>query len=444
MAKPRNDRNQAVTKFCLAMEEHRRTEAGRVRTAKEYLAHFFPHDETTSKDQLFRYMPNDVRGPILAHWGIRGAKAALKDDDEKVKFVVHDALVAGDLDEATFESGVTAEILIDWIVLAEWWSFWRHGRLTGVAIQKALAVARELGLIDDKWFLLNIQGRGGKLKGTDVLCDTLSKDQIVGWIRKMHESGDGSPAGVVAAIGWETVLQKTAQDALLFALDQFARKAGLAPEIEKPPVSQKPASSAGAGPTSEPSTARHAKLAEAHPTVSAPQDIAALAEAEALSLAQKKAEREKASGLDSGMDVAIPDIPAVDGGDEEPPSIPSVEERGVFASNVEESPKLAEARAAMMATLMQSGTDADKAPASKRELWDESDVPAKPSSLEWPEPPPVVAAPVPSTSTSAPPQSEEAIPLSENDLQKASNPKVPVPAPPPVPPRKGGNLPRPR
>ena len=27
--------------------------------------------------------------------------------------------------------------------------------------------------------LNNVQGRGGKLKGTDVVCDTLSKDQIV-------------------------------------------------------------------------------------------------------------------------------------------------------------------------------------------------------------------------------------------------------------------------
>ena len=230
MAKPRNDRNQAVTKFCLSMEDHRRTEAGRVRTAKEFVAHFFPFDESKAKDQLFLHMPNDVRGPVLAKWGIRGAKAALKDDDDRVKLVVHDALVAGDIDEAIFEEGITPEILVDWIVLAEWWSFWRHGRLTGVAIQTALATARELGLIDDKWFLLNVQGRGGKLKGTDVLCDTLSKDQIVAWVRKIHETGDGSPAGIIAAIGWDTVLAKTAQDALLFALDQFARKAGLAPE----------------------------------------------------------------------------------------------------------------------------------------------------------------------------------------------------------------------
>lgn len=434
MAKPRNDRNLAVTKFCLAMEEHRRTEAGRVRTSKEFLGHFFPHDNDSAKDQVFRHMPNDVRGPILAGWGIRGSKAALKDDDEKVRFVVHDALVAGDLDDATFESGITAQILIDWIVLAEWWSFWRHGRLTGVAIQKALATARELALIDDKWFLLNVQGRGGKLKGSDVLCDTLSKDQVVAWVRKLHESGDGSPAGIIAAIGWDTVLQKTAQDALLFALDQFARKAGLAPEEAKPSSLAAPAS---AGPSSEPSTARRG-AADAHPTVSAPQDAAALAEAEALKLAQKKAEREK---TDSGLEIAIPDIPAMDGNDDEPPSIPSVEERGIWAggTNAEESPKLAEARAAMMATLMQSGDAGEQAPASKRELWDESDIPAKPSSLEWPEPPPVTANPV-ANASSAPPLSEEAIPLSETDLQKASNPKVPVPAPPPVP-RKPGNVP---
>lgn len=437
MAKPRNDRNLAVTKFCLTMEEHRRTEAGRVRTAKEFLGHFFPHDNDSAKDQVFRHMPTDVRGPILAAWGIRGAKAALKDDDEKVRLVVHDALVAGDIDDASFESGITAQILIDWIVLAEWWSFWRHGRLTGVAIQKALATARELALIDDKWFLLNVQGRGGKLKGTDVLCDTLSKDQIVAWVRKLHESGDGSPAGIIAAIGWDTVLQKTAQDALLFALDQFARKAGLAPEEAKPNSLAAPASAGptSVSPSSEPSTARHG-----NPTVNAPHDAAALAEAEALQIAQKKAERER---TDSGLDVAIPDIPAMDGNDDEP-SIPSVEERGIWAggTNAEESPKLAEARAAMMATLMSSDNaaqEAQGAPASKRELWDESDIPAKPSSLEWPEPPPVTANPG-ANASSSPPLSEEAIPLSETDLQKASNPKVPVPAPPPVP-RKPGNAP---
>lgn len=43
----------------------------------------------------------------------------------------------------------------------------------------------------------------------------------------MHESGDGSPTGLVNALGWETILAKTSQEALLFALDAFAKKIGL-------------------------------------------------------------------------------------------------------------------------------------------------------------------------------------------------------------------------
>ena len=440
MAKPRNDRNQAVTKFCLAMEEHRRTEAGRVRTAKEFVAHFFPFDEQKAKDQLFLHMPNDVRGPVLAKWGIRGAKAALKDDDEKVKLVVHDALVAGDIDDAIFEGGVEAPILVDWIVLAEWWSFWRHGRLTGVAIQKALAIARELALIDDHWFLFNVQGRGGKLRGTDVLCDTLSKDQIVAWVRKLHETGDGSPAGIVAAIGWETILTKTAQDALLFALDQFARKAGLAPEVPEPKASLSPsgehrasigvgAGSSGAAPpltssaapSRESATGRGAQ-GTAHPTVSAPGDAAA----EALT-----------HPLEEGHAVVFPDIPVIDDDDE--PVAPARVRSGGWSATPpeEESPKLAEAREAMMQTLMHArpGSGA-AAPEVKREAWDESEVPAKPSSLEWPEPPPVKA--------SGRPSSDEPIALEEDDLQKASPPKVPLPSPPPVPKRPGAAPPKTR
>ncbi|HEY8077807.1 MAG TPA: hypothetical protein VIF62_26960, partial [Labilithrix sp.] len=308
MPKSRNDRNSAVTKFCLAMEEHRRTEAGRVRTAKEFTAQFFPHDTNGARDLLFLNMPNEVRGPVLSAWGIRGAKAALRDDDEKVRSVVHDAFVAGDIDESVFEEGVNAQILVDWTPLPEWWAFWRQGKLTGVAIQKALATARELALIDDKWFLLNVQGRGGKLKGTDVLCDTLSKDQIVAWIRKIHETGDGSPAGIIAAIGWETVLAKTAQDALLFALDQFARKAHLAPEPEK---KDEPAKSVN-GPTSAqsmPASQPH------HPPNETPTG------------------KVNAVSDDGGVPVAIPDFPAVEADvHDEPPSIPSVEDRSVFGA----------------------------------------------------------------------------------------------------------------
>jgi hypothetical protein len=154
--------------------------------------------------------------------------------------------------------------------------------------------------------------------------------------------------------------------------------------------------------------------------VSAPKDAAAFAEADAL-----------ANPLTGGMAVAIPDIPAIDGGDDEPPSMPSIDERSVWAPNqADESPKLAEAREAMMQTLM----GAAPPPGPKREAWDESEVPAKPSSLEWPEPPPVVANGH---------SSDEPIALEESDLQKGSAPKVPIPNPPPVP-RKPGAPPRAR
>jgi hypothetical protein len=230
----RNARESAVTKFCLAMEEHRRTEAGRVRTAREMVDFFFPRagNGAVIEDRIFHHIPREIRGPIVSEWGIRGKKSAIRDDDARIRDVVQDGLAAGDIDEAMFEDGVNAQILIDWIPLGAWWTFWRTGKLTGVAIQRALATARELALFDDRWFLLNVDGRGGKLKGTDTVCDTLTKDQIVAWLRRVHESGDGSPVGLVGALGWETILSKTSQEALLFALDAFARKVGLVASAE--------------------------------------------------------------------------------------------------------------------------------------------------------------------------------------------------------------------
>src|SRR5580700_7459807 len=67
--KARNDLTAAVPKFCLALEEHRRTPDGRVRTSQELLSSFFAHDEKTSTDRVFKYLPNEVRGPIIAAWG---------------------------------------------------------------------------------------------------------------------------------------------------------------------------------------------------------------------------------------------------------------------------------------------------------------------------------------------------------------------------------------
>jgi hypothetical protein len=222
----------AVPKFCLALEEHRRTPDGRVRTSQELLAHFFPHDGSTSTDRIFKFMPNDVRGPMLAAWGIRGAKAALRDDDAKVQSVVHDALVAGDLDHTALEEGLRPDVLVKWAPLGDWWTFWRGGKLSKNALQKALVTAYELALFDAKWFLDTIDSRGGKLKGTDVLADGLAKEDLTEWMRKIHESGDGSPRGIVAALGWDKIVAKTTNDVLIAVLDAMVTKVGLAKPAE--------------------------------------------------------------------------------------------------------------------------------------------------------------------------------------------------------------------
>ena len=227
MDKARNDLSAAVPKFCLALEDHRRTNEGRVRTSQEMLSTFFPHDDGSSTDRILKYLPNDVRGPIIAAWGIRGIKAALRDPDEKVQSVVYDALVAGDIDHVAFEDGLTPETLVRWVPLADWWAFWRGGKLTKQAIHKALSTAYELYLFDARWFLDTIQAKGGAIKGTDVLADGLTKEDLTGWVRRIHETGDGSPKGIVASLGWDKIVAKTMNDVLIAVLDAMVAKVGL-------------------------------------------------------------------------------------------------------------------------------------------------------------------------------------------------------------------------
>jgi hypothetical protein len=225
--KARNDLSAAVPKFCLALEEHRRTSEGRVRTSQELITSFFPHDEKTCTDRIFKYLPNDARGPIIAAWGIRGIKAALRDSDEKVQSVVHDALVAGDVDHNAFEDGLTAETLVRWVPLGDLWAFWRGGKLTKQAIHKALSTAYELYLFDARWFLDTIQAKGGAIKGTDVLADGLEKADLTAWVRRIHETGDGTPKGLVAALGWDKIVNRTANEVLIAVLDAMVAKVGL-------------------------------------------------------------------------------------------------------------------------------------------------------------------------------------------------------------------------
>ncbi len=234
MNKPstRNDLAAAVPKFCFGLEVHRRTPEGRVRTAQEFLAHFFPYDSRASNDRIFRLMPNDVRAPILTGWGVRGRKSAFRDDEKKVQSVVHDALVAGDVDAAMFETAFAPDVLMRWIELPDWWAFWRAGKITTVTLLKALESAYELALFDADWFLDTLRGNGGKLRGTDVLAEGLSKADLTEWVRNIHQTQDGTAKGIIAALGWDQIVAKTPDEVLLAVLDSLADKLGLATMAE--------------------------------------------------------------------------------------------------------------------------------------------------------------------------------------------------------------------
>jgi hypothetical protein len=120
---------------------------------------------------------------------------------------------------------------------------------------------------------------------------------------------------------------------------------------------------------------------------------------------------------DSGFPIAIPDVPAVDAGDDDPPSTPSMtsaQEQPLWGAPTGESEKLVEARAKMIEML---GSENASVPPE----WGASDIPpAKPSSLDWGE-----APQVPFGGAAAKPES-----------------KPPAPAPPPLPPKKPAPPPR--
>ena len=232
-----NDLAQPLARFCLTLEQYRRTTEGRVRGERELVAHFFPHDQNGATDELFRYVPRELRGPIVSGWKIRGPKTALRDDDAKVLRVVHDGLVAGDVDAATFEAAFGPELLVGHVPLGSWWRFWRAGTLSERAILKALSTAYDLGLFDADWFLKALEmpatGLAAKAepkRGLDVLAEGLSKADLTDWMRAIHQGGDGTAKGVLLALGWDRVVRHTRAPWLLAVLDKLAVKTGLVAE----------------------------------------------------------------------------------------------------------------------------------------------------------------------------------------------------------------------
>ena len=76
-----------------------------------------------------------------------------------------------------------------------------------------------------------------------MLAEGLSKTELTQWIRRVHEARDGSPRGVLNALGWETVVAKTVDPVLIAALDAMAGKVGLklpTPIADTPAASETP------------------------------------------------------------------------------------------------------------------------------------------------------------------------------------------------------------
>lgn len=222
----RNDLTAPLTKVFVALETaRRRDEPGRVAGPVDFLARFFPHDERSAEDRLFPHLPNEVRGPILFAWGVRGKRSALRDDDAKVTTVVHDALLAGDLDAEAIERGISPETLLAWLPLADWWAFWRAGKLDKRALLMAFELAYEARLFDAPWLFGVLAS--GQATGIDVIGSVLSKEDVLRWMNAVHASGDGSPAGLLAALGWPTLVDKASTPLLVGVLDAFAARVGV-------------------------------------------------------------------------------------------------------------------------------------------------------------------------------------------------------------------------
>ena len=168
---------------------------------------------------------------------------------------MYDALVAGDVDHAAFEEGLSPETLVRWVPLGDLWSFWRGGKLTKQAIHKALSTAYELYLFDARWFLDTLTSKGGALRGTDVLSDGLTKDELTQWIHRIHETADGTPKGLVAALGWDKIVAKTPNDVLVAVLDAMVTKVGLVVPPGRESTPKLPEAPAKAEPKPEPAAA---------------------------------------------------------------------------------------------------------------------------------------------------------------------------------------------
>jgi hypothetical protein len=146
-----------------------------------------------------------------------------------------------------FEDALAPNVIMRWVDLTDWWAFWRGGKITKYSILRALESGYEAALFDADWFLNTIRSHGGKLKGTDVLSEGLSKEDLSEWVRNIHESADGTAKGILGALGWDKIVAKTADSVLIAVVDAIALKVALVAPKETAAEQSGNGSGGGAG-----------------------------------------------------------------------------------------------------------------------------------------------------------------------------------------------------
>jgi len=110
------------------------------------------------------------------------------------------------------------------------------------SLQKALTVAYDLALFDARWFSRYGSSQSGALKGTDVLADGLSKEDLVAWIKRIHEGGTVRRRASWRPSAGKRFAAKTRDEALVAVLDAVVTKVGLVPPKDAKEGATPPAS----------------------------------------------------------------------------------------------------------------------------------------------------------------------------------------------------------
>ena len=75
----------------------------------------------------------------------------------------------------------------------------RRSNTRSIRYQRALETGYDLGLFDAKWFLDILESGGGKLHGTDVLVEGMSKTELADWIKKSTNRATALPGALDGA-----------------------------------------------------------------------------------------------------------------------------------------------------------------------------------------------------------------------------------------------------